>query len=207
MRVNTLYSNSTRGTFSVKRSFGNVFTRAAVKRFVSTQNTPVMCYGPVGSSCRKNWFTTSFLHPLPYLVYDILPSSTAVPGLRHPSFIHCRTWFTTSFLHPLPYLVYDILPQPLPHLVYNIRPPSIATPGLRHPSSIHCHTWFTTSFLSHCHTWFTTSFLSHCHTIYAICFRWCSDSSKFVTSNSDYIRRLFITVHIAYASIDETKIV
>ena len=33
------------------------------------------------------------------------------------------------------------------------------------------------------------------------------DSSKFVTNNSNYIRRLFAADHVAYASSNKTKIV
>ena len=78
----------------------------------------------------KQWFTTSLLQPLQYLVMPYAPST----GLRHPCFNLCRIqlrhmlqapvydilastsavfsyaicskhWFTTSLLQPLPYLV------------------------------------------------------------------------------------------------------
>ena len=35
-------------------------------------------------------------------------------------------------------------------------------------------------------------------------FCWCSNSSKFVTINTDYMRQCFITDHVAYASSNRT---
>ena len=45
----------------------------------------------------------------------------------------------------------------------------------------------------------------HCF-LFLFCF-WCSNSSKFVTNNSNYTRRFVLCCHVAYASSSKTKIV
>ena len=63
--------------------------------------------------------------------------------------------------------------------------------GLWHPSSNHCHKWLHLT-------------KKNCQLMGS--FHWCSNSSKFVSDNSGYMRCLFYSAHIACASTNKTEV-
>ena len=65
--------------------------------------------------------------------------------------------------------------------------------------------WFMTPSFNHCHIWLRHRFMKTVRSRAVFC--WCSNSSKFVTNNSNYPEVCFITDHVAYTSSNRPKIV